>query len=251
MITDDIRLLVVEMKKNNPRWGLRRIKGELRKIGVSLSKSCISNILNAAGYPPKNREFVESWIPFLKSHGKRVFACDFLTVETAFLKRLYVFAIMDTKTRKIVSAVVTRNPTAAWLEQVFRNCFMMAEYLPDFVVTDRDGIYGEWLRIFLEQCYGIRLFRTPPRTPNCNAFIERWNRSLREELLDRRIFFGRSALQRSLNEYVAYYNDLRPHQGLALDAPNRRLGEFVQFEKSRVRRRRMVEGLVVDYCLIA
>lgn len=128
---------------------------------------------------------------------------------------------------------------------------MMLVSMPDFVVSDRDEIYGSWLATFLEQCYGVRLFRTPPRTPNCNAFIERWNRSLREELLDRRIIFGSSDLQQLVSEYVEYYNMHRPHQGLELNAPTRSFANNTKFDKSKLRRQRMVDGLVVDYKLAA
>ena len=119
------------MKHNNRRWGARRIKGELRKLGITLSKSSIRNILNNAGYPPSARNLEETWPPFLKSHARRVFACDFITVETAFLKRIYILAIIDINTREIVAAAVTKTPTAVWLEQVFRSYLMCRETLPD------------------------------------------------------------------------------------------------------------------------
>ena len=111
-VDEKIRLLVIEMKRNNPHWGARRIKGELRKIGITLSKSSVCNILNDSDFPPSTRKFDETWIPFLKSHAKRAFACDFITVETAFLRRLYIFALLDINTREIIAARVTRNPTA-------------------------------------------------------------------------------------------------------------------------------------------
>jgi transposase InsO family protein len=83
---------------------------------------------------------------------------------------------------------------------------------PKFMVSDRDGIYGAWFGKFLSDCYDITLYRTPPRTPNCNAYIERWNRTVREELLDHRIIFGERDLRRLLREYVDYFNQARPHQ---------------------------------------
>ncbi len=246
-----IRLLVIEMKRNNPRWGARRIKGELRKIGITLSKSSVCNILNDSSFPPSARKFDETWIPFLKSHAKRAFACDFITVETAFLRRLYIFALLDINTREIVAARVTRNPTANWLEQAFRTCFLCREVLPDFIVSDRDGIFGDWLGRFLLDCYGIRLYRTPPRSPNCNAFIERWNRTIREELLDRRIFFGRRDLQQVVDEYAAYYNERRPHQSLDLNAPIQKFDSKINFDSEKICRNRIVDGLVLDYRLAA
>jgi len=110
--------------------------------------------------PDRNRRRDESWYRFLRSHGTRFFACDFLTVDTAFLKRLYVFALMDTSTRQIISVAVTRHPTAVWLENVLRSALMDIKDCPKFIVSDRDGIYGEWLGTFLKDCYDITLYRS-------------------------------------------------------------------------------------------
>ena len=87
---------------------------------------------------------------------------------------------MGTSARQIINVAVTRNPTAEWLENVLRNTLMDIKDYPKFIVSDRDGIYGEWLGTFLKDCYDITLYWTPPCMPNCNAFIERWNRSVRE-----------------------------------------------------------------------
>ncbi len=111
---DEVRQLVIEMKTNNRRCGVRRIVGELRKLGKIISKSTVLNVLKESGFPDRSRRRDESWYRFLLSHGTRFFACDFLTVDTAFLKRLYVFALMDTSTRQIISVIVTRHPVAVW-----------------------------------------------------------------------------------------------------------------------------------------
>ena len=247
---DEVRQLVIEMKTNNPRWGARRIVGELRKLGKVISKSTVLNILKESGFPGRSRRRDESWYRFLRSHGTRFFACDFLTVDTAFLKRLYVFALMDTSTRQIISIAVTRHPTAVWLENVLRNALMDIKDYPKFIVSDRDGIYGDWLGAFLKVCYDITLYRTPPGMPNCNAFIERWNRSVREELLDHRIIFGEHDLRLLMREYVDYFNHKRPHQSLGYDAPCKQHGQ-VNFNPSKIRRHRLVDGLVVDYNVVA
>jgi transposase InsO family protein len=245
---DEVRNLVIEMKTNNPRWGARRIVGELRKLGKSISKSTVLNILKASGLPSGGPRQDQSWYRFLRSHGQRFFACDFLTVDTAFLRPLYVFALMDTSNRQIISIAVTKNPTAVWLETVVRNAFMDMGDTPKFMVSDRDGIYGAWFGKFLSDCYDITLYRTPPRTPNCNAYIERWNRTVREELLDHRIIFGERDLRRLLREYVDYFNQARPHQSLGQDSPCRQHG-VVGFERSKVRRQRLVDGLIVSYSM--
>ncbi len=131
---DEVRQLVIEMKTNNRRWGARRIVGELRKLGKVISKSTILNILKEASFPGRSRRRDESWYRFLRSHGTRFFACNFLTVDTAFLRRLYVFALMDTSTRQIIRIAVTKNPTAVWLETVVRNSFMDMGDFPKFMI---------------------------------------------------------------------------------------------------------------------
>ena len=121
---------------------------------------------------------------------------------------------------------------------------------PKSIVSDRDGIYGEWLGTFLKDCYDITLYRTPPCMPNCNAFIERWNRSVREELLDHRIVFGERDLRSLLKEYVEYFNQNRPHQSLDQDSPCKKHGK-IDFDRSKIRRERLVDGLIVDYSIAA
>jgi transposase InsO family protein len=121
---------------------------------------------------------------------------------------------------------------------------------PKFIVSDRDGIYGEWLGTFLKDCYDITLYWTPPCMPNCNAFIERWNRSVREELLDHRIVFGERDLRSLLKEYVEYFNQNRPHQSLDQDSPCKKHGK-IDFDRSKIRRERLVDGLIVDYSIAA
>lgn len=247
---EEVRCLVLEMKANNPRWGARRIVGELRKLGKIISKSNVLNILKASGYPGGHQRQSQSWYRFLRSHGKRFFACDFLAIDTAFLQRLYVFALMDTSTRQIISVAVTKNPTAVWLENVIRNALTDIKDYPLFIVSDRDGIYGDWFGKFLKDCYDITLYRTPPGMPNCNAFVERWNRSVREELLDHRIVFGERDLRRLLKEYVDYFNQTRPHESLGQDSPCKKHGT-IDFDRSKLRRKHLVDGLIVDYSIAA
>ena len=94
------------------------------------------------------------------------------------------------------------------------------------MVSDRDGIYGEWFGKFLNECYGITLYRTPPRMYNCNAFIERWSRTVREELLDHPIIFGERDMRRLLKDYVEYFNQNRPHQSLEQDSRCKKHGKY-------------------------
>jgi putative transposase len=119
-----------------------------------------------------------------------------------------------------------------------------------FMVLDRDGIYGEWLGAFLKDCCDITRYRTPPGMPNGKAFIDRWNRSVREELLDHRIVFGERDLRRLLQEYGEYFNQTRPHQSLGQDSPCKKHGTL-DFDRSKIRRERLVDGLIVNYSIAA
>jgi len=164
-INGELKSLVIEMKTENSRWGYLKIKGELKKLGIKLSKGAIAKILKSAGFDPAKVDTGPTWLEFLRLQSPRYFACDFFTVETLNLKTLYVFFIIDVATRELVHFAVTKNPNQIWLENVFRSAFMGREDLPKYLVSDRDGIFGNWMSEFLKSCYDITLYRTPPRTP--------------------------------------------------------------------------------------
>src|SRR5207249_12265780 len=90
-ITSDVRDLVIRLAKENPRWGYQRIQGELRKLGLAISPTSIRTSLRTGGLPPAPRRAGPSWREFLKAQAKGIVACDFFTVETTWLRTLYVF----------------------------------------------------------------------------------------------------------------------------------------------------------------
>ena len=106
--------------------------------------------------------------------------------------------------REIVLFNITANPTAIWLETAVRSNFGYIENLPSVMISDRDGIYGNWFGEFLKSCCEIELIRTPPRCPNCNSFIERWHRTYREEVLDHGIIFGSSISMFGNSDYYEF-----------------------------------------------
>lgn len=246
-LTEEMIQLVLQMKSANKRWGCRKINGELRKLGIIIGKSKIAEILKNAGHLPNERKFERTWLNFLNNHTKRYFACDFMVVDTLFLKRIYLFSVMDVTNREIVLFNVTTNPTAQWLETVVRCGFNDLKCLPDVMVSDRDGIFGKWFGEFLESHFDMELIRTPPRCPNCNAFIERWHRSFREEILDHCLVFGIRDLRKITHEYIEYYNRYRPHQGLSQNSPLKdHEAEFVK-KIPKIKRSKMVDGIITNF----
>lgn len=250
-ITDATKKLIIQMKRANVRWGCRKIQGELRKIGVFVGKSKIANILKVAGFDPGKRKFERSWLNFLANHTKRYFACDFMVVDTLFLKRLYLFSIMDVKSREIILFNISANPTAQWLETVVRSGLCMIQDLPEVMISDRDGIYGEWFGKFLEESFDMELIRTPPRCPNCNSFIERWHRTFREEALDHCLVFGIRDLQRITQQFIEYYHFHRPHQGLGQNSPKKNHSIAQNKMIPKITRRKMVDGIITNFELAA
>lgn len=249
-ITDEIKQLIVEMKRENKRWGCRKIQGELKKLRIKVGKTTIWKILKDAGFDPGNKKIERTWFNFLYGHGKRFFACDFIVIETLFLKRLYLFSVMDVANREIIGFAVTCTPNIIWLRNVLTSIFSIVDEFPKFLVTDRDRLFGEWLSELLDG-YDMEHLKTPPRTPNCNGYIERWHRTLREEFLDHCFIYGKRDLERLISEYVTYYNKDRPHQGRentppTQDAPQNFSKKLPKFTKTRI-----LDGIITNYSLAA
>src|SRR5438094_2528364 len=144
-ITNDVRDLVVRLAKENPRWGYRRVQGELRKIGLRISATSIWTILRAAGLHPAPRRAAPGWREFLRAQAKGIVACDFLAVETAWLRTLSVFFVIEVGSRRVVWARSTASPDAEWVAQQARNLLLTLTEgaAPRFLVRDRDTKYGE------------------------------------------------------------------------------------------------------------
>lgn len=245
-VTKEHIKLILEMKAANPRWGCRKIQGELRKLKIKIGKTKISEILRENGYnDPDRRKFERTWMNFMSAHAKRFFSCDFMVIDTLFLKRLYLFSVMENTTRRIVAFNITANPTRMWVENVIRSAFCFEPDLPGYMVSDRDRIYGDWFGDFLDEMYDITFKRIPPRCPNCNAHIERWHRTLRQEVLDHCLVFGRRDLHKIISEFVDYYHNHRPHQGLDQNAPLKDLGSLNT--SGKIKRRKMVDGVITNF----
>ena len=239
--------LIVSIARTNPRWGCTRIKGELQGLGHRVGTTTIRTILRRAGIPPAPRHDGPSWSEFLRAQAGGILACDFFTVETVFLRTLYVLFFIEVGSRCIHIEGVTRNPDAAWVTQQARN-LSMADELDGvcFLIRDRDSKYtASFDEVFRTE--GARVLKTPVRAPKANAFAERFVRTIRAEVFDLVLVTGRRHLIKMLSEYEVHYNSHRPHRGLDLQAPAT-IGIFSTPKPIRqIERRELLGGLISEY----
>jgi len=214
-----IRVLIVRLGRENPRWGYQRIRGELRKLGIRISATTVRSILRRAGLDPAPRRAGPTWAEFLRSQAAGIWATDFFTVETIGLRTLYVLFFIELSTRRVHVAGVTAHPDSAWVTQQARN-LAIEERLSGvrFLVRDRDAKFPGSFDAVL-RAEGVRVIRTPIRAPRANAFAERFVRTVRRECLDHVLIYGRRHLERVLEAHLAHYVEERPHRGLGLAVP--------------------------------
>lgn len=240
--------LILRLAKENPRWGYRRIVGELNGIGVAVSATTVRTVLLEAGMPPAPDRAGLSWRAFLRQQATTTLACDFLTVERAFLQRIYVLFFVSLATRRVEYVACTANPEGAWTAQQARNLMIQLGDDQPFrlLIHDRDSKFGGGFdEVFRSE--GVRVIRTPVRAPNANAYAERWVRTLREDCLDRLLIVGRRHLERVLRVYVPHYNEHRPHRALGLAPPDRVAPVPPSLFPVGVERRDLLGGLIHEY----
>ncbi len=197
-----IEKLTIRMARENARWGYTRIQGALHNVGHRVGRTTIANILKRIGIDPApERGKRMAWSQFLKSHWDVLAAADFFTVEVWGVRGL---------------VGITPGPSEAWMMQVGRN---LTDPLDGFLaekrllILDRDSKYSPAFRDLLEDA-GVQIVRLPPRSPNLNAYVERFVRSIKDECLSRVILFGERSLRKATREYAAHYHRERNHQGI-------------------------------------
>jgi putative transposase len=253
--TAGVREVVVRLARENPGWGYRRIHGELAGVGVKLAASTVWTILKEAGIEPAPRRLEVSWSEFLRQQAASILECDFLTVDTVFLKRFYVLFFIELATRRVWLAGLTTNPDGPWVTQQARNLLMQLsdEYVrPRFLVRDRDSKFTrEFDEVFRSE--RIHVIKAPVRAPKARAHAERWVGSVRRECLDRLLILGRRHLHHVLATYTRHYNEHRPHRALGQRPPLREhsprdapsAAEVIDLH--HVRRRDLLGGLIHEY----
>jgi transposase InsO family protein len=250
--------LILRLARENPCWGYRRIQGELKKLGMSVSATTIRTVLCGNGLRPAPRRASVTWRAFLRAQASGIVAADFFTVEAVRRKTLSILFLIELQTRRVRLVGVTDHPNGPWVVQRAREFSMgrQAETTaetgaPQFLIRDRDSKFPRAFDdVFASD--GIQIITTPIQAPNANAVAERWVRTVRPECLDWMLIWGRRHLERVLDEYVRHYNDERPHRGLQLRPPSRSdIGSTptpsVVAVADRVRRRDRLGGLVHEY----
>src|SRR6266498_3528345 len=169
-LESSLRSLIVRLARENPHWGYRRIVGELKGLGITVSATSVRKVLLQEGLQPAPERSDSSWRVFLRAQAASMLACDFLTVETAFLQRIYVLFFISLATRRIEYIASASNPDGGWVTQQARNLVMHLgdEHSFRFLIHDRDSKFSHaFEEIFRTE--GIKVIRTPIQAPNASA----------------------------------------------------------------------------------
>jgi putative transposase len=247
-----IRAMVLRMARENPRWGYRRIQGELVGLGPAIAASTVWKMLKDAGLDPAPRRDGPTWRQFLSAQAHAILAVDFAHVDIVFLRRLYILVLIEHGRRWVHLAGITAHPTGDWVTQQARNLFMELGERADrfrFLIRDRDSKFTTAFDAVFTGA-GMRIIRTPIRAPRANAIAERFIGTLRRECLDHLLITGPRHLDIVLREYVQHFNAHRPHRSLDQHPP---AGSTPTRSGTTVRplRRDRLGGLIHEYVQVA
>jgi putative transposase len=250
-VSQELVKLVLRMAKENPSWGYDRIQGALANLGHYVSNKTVGNVLRAHGVDPApERTRQSTWKSFLAAHWDVLASVDFTTIgiwTKTGLATCYLLFVIEVASRRVDFAGCTTNPDESWMLQIARNLSDAEDGFlcrKKYLLMDRDTKFSETFRITLEEA-GVKAVRLPPRSPDLNPHIERFMRSVKEECLDRMIFFGERAVQTALADFLAHYHAERNHQGLG----NRlfKPGEEVGLAEGKVMCRERLGGMLKYY----
>jgi putative transposase len=235
-------------------WGGLRISQELALIGINVSDEAVRNILRSNGFiPPRTRFTPIKWGTFF-SHHKHIWQIDLTSVFDSQGLQIFIFAAIDFESRTLVSINATLNPTRDWIIQQICNASVVGFELPTAVIADNDGVYGKWLERDFKKYFGIEVFRTPYRQPWKNGRIERYFRSIKDEIFHRLDVVDVFHARELCTLYQEYYNGYRPHQSKN-GLPPKSVGQVQSIEEpfkmSSIRKIKVADGLITRYELAA
>ncbi|HKW69761.1 MAG TPA: integrase core domain-containing protein [Candidatus Dormibacteraeota bacterium] len=244
-ISEDIRDLILTMAKASPRWGERRIQGEMLKLAYRVSNSTIRLLLRQHGVGPAPRRGGLSWSQFLRAQADAVLACDFFPVDSVLLDVIYVLVFVELRSRRLIFSCCTHYPDSAWVCQQARNVCVELQDLDvpiSMLIHDRDSKFTkDFDAVFKAE--GAKIALTPFRAPRANAVAERLVKTIRTECLDFLVIFGERHLMRVLKEFFDHYNHARPHRSRELRPPDPlpipSAGEVVRIDR--------LHGIIKEY----
>ncbi|MFF3877143.1 integrase core domain-containing protein [Streptomyces sp. NPDC001978] len=246
-----LKKLVLRLAKENPRWGHRRIQGELARLGHPIAPSTVWEILHAAGIGPAPRRTGPSWREFLTTQSEGIIAADFFHVDAITGRRLYALAFLEHGTRRLHITGITAHPTAQWVTQQARNLTAdlgaRVESLR-FVLRDCDSKYTDSFDAVFE-AEDMDVLLSAPQAPRMNAHCERVIGTIRREVLDHILIVNEAHAHQVLAEYQEHYNTHRPHRSRDQRPPEAREQPAVLHDRvpRRPLRTRVLGGVINEY----
>jgi putative transposase len=251
-LDSEIVKLIVRLARDNRTWGVVRIQGELRRLGLRIGAGTIRKILRGRRIPPPTARD-DRWRAFLRAHAKSILAIDLFHVDCALsLTRLYAAFVIEYRTRRVHLLGVTRHPAGAWLTQLARDLSADLEETGQrftHLIRDRDGTFTAAFDAVFTAA-GTEVLLTAPQTPRINAYAERFVRTVRAKCTDRMLITGERHLHAVLAEYVKHYNTGRSHQGhdMSLRAPDDSPDDIpLSAQVHWIRRKPVLGGLINEY----
>lgn len=251
--TPAAKTLILQMARDNPLQGHRRIQDELLKLDHRIAYTTAWQILTTARIDPAPRRTGPTWKQFLTAQARTVIATDFFHVDTVLLRRIYVLVFIEHHTRRLHVAGITGNPDGAWTAQQARNLAMSTGIRLEqmrFLTRDRGGQFTKGFDAVFESC-GLQILKSPAQAPRANAICERMIGTLRRELLDRILIVNQAHLRTVPAEYALHYNTARPHQGIGQRVPDhdpdQQIASAIDLDTARIHRRPVLGGLMSEY----